>query len=211
MKEKNVFIDKAGSDEYKNWNSRGKHNIEQKDIAQKNANVKSMKKDGVEKAKNDNILEIVRDIEYNNLDRLDDDRMSGDGSSEGSYKNKPSEVKGDDDEYVEIEMKHCSTCNKSFAPPTFQKLCATLDKTGNPKCVKMYKSKRKVFSSARVRIEKNVHLNAADQRLCVDGRKKVVAELRAISKGKMTRKKSKSWQEQSLSFREAIRSSREFK
>jgi len=68
-----------------------------------------------------------------------------------------------------------------------------------------------LYKNIKVRIENNVHLNAADQRLCVDGRKKVVAELRAISKGKMTRKKSKSWQEQSLSFREAIRSSREFK
>lgn len=63
----------------------------------------------------------------------------------------------------------------------------------------------------KARIENNIHLSSADQRLALDGRKKVVAELRAISKGKMKRKKNKSWQEQSSSLREALRSSREYK
>jgi len=67
------------------------------------------------------------------------------------------------------------------------------------------------FVSIKARIENNEHLSSKDQRLALDGRKKVVAELRAISKGMPRRKKSKSWQEQSSSFREAIRASQDYK
>jgi len=65
--------------------------------------------------------------------------------------------------------------------------------------------------SIKARIENNEHLDSKDQRLALDGRKKVVAELRAISKGMPRRRKSKSWQEKSSSFRDAMQASRDYK
>ena len=59
-------------------------------------------------------------------------------------------IKNENEEVVDIDMIHCNHCQKSFAPPTYQKICGTLDNTGKPKCISMYHSKRKVFSSAKV-------------------------------------------------------------
>lgn len=67
-----------------------------------------------------------------------------------------------------------------------------------------------MLCTIKARIENNIHLSSADQRLALDGRKKVVAELRKNG-GKMKRKKNKSWQEQSSSLRDAIRSARDYK
>ena len=55
-----------------------------------------------------------------------------------------------EDEVVEIETIHCTNCDKSFAAPTYKKICEALDNNGQPKCIKLYQNKRKIFSSAKV-------------------------------------------------------------
>lgn len=54
-------------------------------------------------------------------------------------------------EVEKIDVIHCSACDKSFAPPTFEKLCNAFDKNGERKCVKMYNAKRKIYNAAKVR------------------------------------------------------------
>ena len=59
------------------------------------------------------------------------------------------------------EKINCVDCGKSFAPPTYNRICKQVDKTGKLKCIGMYMSKRKVFNSAKVRIQGN------EQNICV--------------------------------------------
>lgn len=86
------------------------------------------------------------DMTHTNHERiarsLVDNSVSADREQEDEYSEDP---------FKQIQTIHCDACNKSFAPKTFQKLCAALDDNGNPKCVAMYNKKRKVYSSAKVR------------------------------------------------------------
>ena len=77
------------------------------------------------------------------------------------------------------ELIDCADCGKSFAPPTYQKLCKQFNKDGELKCVAMYCKKRKVFNSAKVRIQGNEHLDKDSQKMVIQARKKVVQEKKA--------------------------------
>mmetsp|Transcript_61069 Transcript_61069/g.73438 ORF Transcript_61069/g.73438 Transcript_61069/m.73438 type:complete len:501 (-) Transcript_61069:613-2115(-) len=132
------------------------------------------------------------------------------GSSRGGIKLVKPQVRrngdeDDDDSYVSIETIYCKHCDKSFAPPTFEKLCNTLNADGEPKCIKMYNSKRKVYCAAKVRISRNEHFSKEEQRVVTKERKKIVAEMKSIAKGGKRKKAKRSkWKEQSKSFREAM-------
>ena len=118
----------------------------------------------------------------------------------------------DDDSQGNISMQYCKSCDKSFAPPTFQKLCAALDHNGQPRCVKIYNQKRKVYNSAKTRIKNNTALNAEEQKLVIAGRKRVVSEMKAKKNGKKRSSKNKNskWKEESKQFREAMKANREW-
>ena len=130
--------------------STGRRRTKQKDNMSNNGSMQSSNFGGSERFPEEDNTGVEKDVKCsNNLKLSKDAKMTEDVSS--TSKSKPSETEDDDEgQYMEIEMKHCTTCDKSFAPPTYKKLCAMLDRSGNPKCVKMYKTKRKVFSSARV-------------------------------------------------------------
>lgn len=118
----------------------------------------------------------------------------------------------DDDSQGDISMQHCKSCDKAFAPPTFQKLCAALDHDGQPRCVKIYNQKRKVYNSAKTRIKNNTALNAEEQKVVIAGRKRVVSEMKAKKSGKKRSNKNKNskWKEESKQFREAMKANREW-
>jgi len=107
------------------------------------------------------------------------------------------------DEYVEIKRIHCDKCGKSFAPEVHEKIC----KLG--KCIKMFKSKRKVFSSAKMRIMGNPHLNTTEKAAVIDSRRKIVMEKKAGGGSfKRNQKHDGKWKAQSAEFREAMKANR---
>lgn len=147
--------------------------------------------------------------------RYDSDTSQPHHGSEHSRAGKKIEKYIDDDDVpTEIpENVFCNHCSKSFAPPTFQKICVPQDPSSEPKCIKMYFSKRKVFSSSKARIVNNEHLNKEEQKVVIGGRKKVVKDLKNTfssdgSARKKKKKKQLKWQEQSNTFREAMRTNR---
>jgi hypothetical protein len=107
---------------------------------------------------------------------------------------------------AEGELISCGNCGKSFAPPTYKKLCETLGKDGQPKCIAMFKKKRKVFNSAKVRIQGNEHLDRDAQKLAIAARKEVVKEQKGLKP--KPKKKSDKWKEESNNFRQAMRDNR---
>ena len=125
--------------------------------------------------------------------------------------NAPMGLQDDDGSQGNVPMQYCKSCDKSFAPPTFQKLCAALDHNGQPRCVKIYNLKRKVYNSAKTRIKNNTALNADEQKMVIAGRKRVVSERKAKKNGKKRgRNKNSKWKEESKQFREAMRANREW-
>ncbi len=97
-----------------------------------------------------------------NKSLLSSENSVGEILTENNEKNKPGSRRAKlqdndknreilEEEFQEIDMMYCEHCDKSFAPPTFKRICQTYDDDGVLKCVKMYKNKRKVFSSAKVR------------------------------------------------------------
>ena len=115
-----------------------------------------------------------------------------------------------DDDHI-----HCEDCGKSFAPPTYNRICKEYNNKGVLKCVAMYHSKRKVFNSAAVRIQGNEAFSKEDQKAAVKARKAIVAEQKqkekleelGISTSKPTDNKAK-WKEESNAFREAMKANR---
>lgn len=117
----------------------------------------------------------------------------------------------DDSQGSNISMHYCKSCDKWFARPTFERLHAALDADGQPRCVKIYNLKRKVYNSAKTRIKNNSALNADDQNVVIAGRKRVVTEMKAKKNGKKkVRNKSSKWKEESKQFREAMKANREW-
>jgi len=107
------------------------------------------------------------------------------------------------EEYVEIKRIQCDKCGKSFAPEVHEKIC----KLG--KCIKMFKSKRKVFSSAKMRIMGNPHLNNTEKAAVIDSRRKIVMEKKAGGGSfKRNQKHDSKWKAQSTEFREAMKANR---
>ena len=117
----------------------------------------------------------------------------------------------DDSQGSNISMHYCKSCDKWFARPTFERLHAALDADGQPRCVKIYNLKRKVYNSAKTRIKNNSALNADDQQMVIAGRKRVVTEMKAKKNGKKkVRNKNSKWKEESKQFREAMKANREW-
>ena len=114
----------------------------------------------------------------------------------------------DDDSIVDIELIYCHNCERSYAPATYKKFCLAVDENGVPKCVAMRNKKRKVYNSAKIRITNNENLNSNEQKQVIESRKKVVKTLRDQARGKMKKKNSQKWREQSQEFREAMKSNR---
>lgn len=134
------------------------------------------------------------------------------GGTGGSHDDRPTApsaataAPGEEEEYVEIETIKCGSCGRSFGRPAYEK---HFDADGNPKCETKFNNKRKVFNSAKARIKNNNHLSKEEQKVVIDGRKKVVKELRAKSNGTARPKKSSDkWRKESDSFREAMRANR---
>ena len=117
----------------------------------------------------------------------------------------------DDSQGSNVSMHYCKSCDKWFARPTFERLHAALDDDGQPRCVKIYNLKRKVYNSAKTRIKNNTALNADDQKMVIAGRKRVVTEMKAKKNGKKkVRNKNSKWKEESKQFREAMKANREW-
>jgi len=117
----------------------------------------------------------------------------------------------DDDSQAEVAQQYCETCDKSFAPPTYKRMCTELGKNGVPRCVKMQKgSTRKKFNSAKSRIMNNSSLNEHDEKIAIAKSKRVAKEMRAQKSGKKKqKKKSSKWKEESKNLREAMKYCRE--
>jgi len=107
---------------------------------------------------------------------------------------------------AEGELVSCGNCGKSFAPPTYKKLCETMGRDGQPKCIAMFMKKRKVFNSAKVRIQGNEHLDRDAQKMAIQARKEVVKEKKGLKPKK--RKGGGKWKEESNTFRQAMRDNR---
>ncbi|GMH92485.1 hypothetical protein TrVE_jg6732 [Triparma verrucosa] len=105
-----------------------------------------------------------------------------------------------------VDLIACQDCGKSFAPPTYNKICKTMNNKGELKCIAMYVKKRKVFNSAKVRIQGNEHLDKDAQKLAIKARKEVVAEKKGLKP--KTKKKSDKWKAESNNFRQAMRDNR---
>lgn len=76
-------------------------------------------------------------------------------------------------ENAAVELIDCQDCGKAFAPPTYNRICKTMNNKGELKCIAMYAKKRKVFNSAKVRIQGNEHLDKDAQKLAIRARKEV--------------------------------------
>ncbi|GMI33334.1 hypothetical protein TeGR_g9005, partial [Tetraparma gracilis] len=108
------------------------------------------------------------------------------------------------------DLIDCEHCGKSFAPATYEKICKQFNKDGERKCVAMYKKKRKVFNSAKIRIQGNEHLDKDAQKMAIKARVEVVKEKKAVEAGIKPKKKVKDdkWKKESEDFRNAMRDNR---
>ena len=104
----------------------------------------------------------------------------------------------------------CDACQKSFAPPTYNRICKQTDKNGELKCIGMYMKKRKVFNSAKIRIQGNEHLDKEAQKQVIQGRMKVVAEKKQakLNPDAVKKPKENKWKKESESLREAMAANR---
>jgi hypothetical protein len=107
------------------------------------------------------------------------------------------------------EQIACNDCGKSFAPATYEKLCKQYNNKGELKCVAMYCKKRKVFNSAKVRIQGNEHLDKDAQKMAIKARVEVVKEKKQAEQGIVKKKvKDDKWKKESEDFRNAMRDNR---
>jgi len=108
---------------------------------------KELIKDGIDQ---DEIHLGMMEIEAGEKDRGHRHKISTQYQENSNEKGIFRNDSGQNEEVVDIETIYCTNCDKSFAPPTYKKICMAMGKDGNPKCLSMYNSKRKVFSSAKV-------------------------------------------------------------
>jgi len=113
-------------------------------------------------------------------------------------------------ETATTEQISCDDCGKSFAPTTYEKLCKQYNNKGELKCVAMYCKKRKVFNSAKVRIQGNEHMDKDAQKMAIKARVEVVKDKKATDAGLKPKRKVKDekWKKESETFRNAMRDNR---
>lgn len=107
----------------------------------------------------------------------------------------------DNEEFKQIELIFCDKCNKSFSREVYERRC----KVG--KC-NIGNTKRKVFSSARVRIMSNEYLSEREKSSVSESRRNIIAEKKRCGG---TFKKSSSynkWKNQSNELRDAMKANR---
>ena len=126
--------------------------------SEKNANLDEVQDDSSNRERHNNDMDGNRSIvssEKSVGETLpENDEIKKPGSRRAKLQDNDKNREILEEEFKEIEMMYCEHCDKSFAPPTFKRICQTYDNDGVLKCVKMYKKKRKVFSSAKVRKRK---------------------------------------------------------
>ena len=110
------------------------------------------------------------------------------------------------EEYKEIELIYCNQCRKSYSKEVYERRC----KVG--RCTSATNQKRKIFSSARVRIMSNSHLSEREKSAIIETRKKIVAEKKQGNGSfrqsfSMSQQNSK-WKTQSEELREAMKANR---
>ena len=107
----------------------------------------------------------------------------------------------DNEEFKQIELIFCDKCNKSFSREVYERRC----KVG--KC-SIGNSKRKVFSSARMRIMGNEHLSEREKASVSESRRNIIAEKKRCGGTFKKSSYNNKWKNQSNELRDAMKANR---